>query len=234
MAIAGKLLEAECGEPVELTARVIWPSDDLHEVVGRWVQRYEPDVVMFKLDGYWYLFNSLPVRVEQALGRVGGGRVRGWGERAVRHAWFRRSWPYRGARAVAKRSLGTATNFSPEYVADVTERCVRTILAHEGTGLTVWGQTGPWAGAPAGAQAFMYRRMSALSAKLHVSYVAWDPATPPPGRKGFQLEDGIHRNKAGHEFFALREAHSLRLAWESVRDGAAMPAFDFETNEARA
>jgi hypothetical protein len=234
MAIARRLLEQHRGEDVELTARVIWPSDDLPEIIGRWLQRYEPDVVMSKLDGYWYLHNSLPLRIEQALGRWGGTSVRAWGERAVRHDWFRHSWPYRGFRALAKRSLGTATNFSPQYVAGVTERCVRRIVAREGTGLTVWGQTGPWPGAPAGAQAYMYGRISKLCAQLHVSFVAWDPASPAPGPRGFQLEDGIHRNDDGHEFFALREAHSLRLAYESSQDGTPLRAFDFETNEVRA
>ncbi len=197
MAIAGQLLEAQIGEPVELIGRMVWPSDDLPGIVDRWMARYEPDVVMFKLDGYWYLHSSLPVRVERLLGKVGGSRVRSWGERAVRHEWFRTSLPYRAVRALATRSVGTATNFTKEYTAETTERCMRAILSHEGVGLTVWGQTGRWPGeaAPAEAQEWMYRRMSRLCAQLHVPFVAWNPANPAPAPRGFHGDDPLHRNE---------------------------------------
>jgi hypothetical protein len=229
--IAKQVMEAALHEPVEVVARVIWPTDNLPALISVWMERYQPDVVMFKLDAYWYLHQSLPHRVEQVMGRFGGGRVRRLGERAVRKRWVRKSPPYRAFRALATRSIGTATLCEKEYVADITEGCIRAVVSHEQVGMTVWGQFGAVANSPRGYQAWMYRRMSPLCRQLHVSFIAWDPATPPPPARGFHGDDPLHRNDVGHLWVGAREATTLLLALGAARTGESTPPFDFEANE---
>lgn len=74
--VARRRLEAVTEESVEVTARVVWPSDELPGIIAGWLDRYQPDVVMFEQDAYWYLLPLLPLRVERLLGRLGGSRVR--------------------------------------------------------------------------------------------------------------------------------------------------------------
>lgn len=229
--VARRHLEALTGETVEITARVIWPSDALPGIIADWLDRYQPDVVMFKLDAYWYLFPSLPLRVENLAGRLLGKHVRKVGESAARREWLSRSAPYRWLQKRAIGAIGQATFFSPQEVAQVTERCIRTVVAREDIGLTVWGQTGPVTSGPAGAQEYVYRRIQGLCSQLRVLYVAWDPATPQPPKRNFHDRDPLHRNAAGHAWFGEREARSLKMAWDSVHTGQFEPRLALDLPE---
>lgn len=40
---------AETGEPVETLIRVIWPTPGLADVIDRWLESYDPDVVFFRV-----------------------------------------------------------------------------------------------------------------------------------------------------------------------------------------
>ncbi|MEO6398754.1 MAG: hypothetical protein ABIP13_09840, partial [Tepidiformaceae bacterium] len=43
-AVVERVVSAATGEPVESMVRAIWPTPDLPDHVGRWIETYQPDV----------------------------------------------------------------------------------------------------------------------------------------------------------------------------------------------
>jgi hypothetical protein len=77
--IAGEVLAAALGEPVETTTRVIWPEPSLPDLVDRWLDRYEPDMVFSRSTGTGTAMSqsSQAAAALAARGQATGGG-RGW------------------------------------------------------------------------------------------------------------------------------------------------------------
>jgi hypothetical protein len=156
--IAQQQLEQDIGEGVEVVGRVIWPSPNLPDLVGEWMVRYEPDVVMLKINGYWYLYPSVPLRLERALGRFVGRSIGAAGQKTAEIRWLAHTRAYHALRRLARRTVGASTYFSPEEIADLAERCIRRGLQQEHVGVVVWSSVGAWEGAAGGAAGAYARR----------------------------------------------------------------------------
>ncbi len=61
--IVEQALAAETGETVETIIREAWPEPGLPEVLGRWLDRFEPDVVSLKVSSFWFTYESVPERL---------------------------------------------------------------------------------------------------------------------------------------------------------------------------
>ncbi len=172
-----RLLEAATGETVEIIPRVIWPSAQLPDIIDGWMERYSPDIVLFQINGFWYLYASVPLLFERKLGRV-GKQISRAGLRAGRTPWIVKTRVFHFGRRVALRTIGGAHYFTPAEVCEIVEACLRRIVRHEGAGLIVQGQFAPstWA-APRPAPSPSSTARSAPSANRSTSPTS--PRTPP-------------------------------------------------------
>ncbi|MBI5948767.1 MAG: hypothetical protein HY875_11575 [Chloroflexi bacterium] len=211
-----RLLEAATGEAVEVIPRVIWPSPQLPDIIDGWMERYSPDIVLFQINGFWYLYGSVPLLFERKLGRV-GKQISRAGLKASRTPWIVKTRVFHLGRRIALRTIGAAYYFTPAEVCETVEACVRRIVRHEGAGLVVQGQFAPaaWNSAPPGAIAFVHARVAALCESLHITYAAAEPG------KGEDINfwtkgDRLHTSEGGHGWYANRIAAAILPVWEAM------------------
>jgi hypothetical protein len=69
--IADELFTELTGEPVEPVLKLFWPEPGLPDIVDRWIARYQPDVVFMRTSMVWCAYESVPLRIERRLGRLG-------------------------------------------------------------------------------------------------------------------------------------------------------------------
>ena len=67
--IAGIVLAEACGESVETVVRPISPTRELPDLLDKWLDEYQPDLVLLKVTWYWYSYESVPRRIERLFGR---------------------------------------------------------------------------------------------------------------------------------------------------------------------
>ena len=209
--IVQRMLAEASGEDVETVLRVIWPSPDLPDIVDRWMDRYAPDVVVFHMNGYWYLYQSVPLKLERKLGRWGRpltGVGFGMGRNRIAETTL-----FQRIRTLLVRTVGGAYYFTPKEVIDTVDACVRRILAREGTTLMVRGNLLGWSEGAHGAEAEVHRAVSRLAAELHFTFLARDPREPVAGQDLYQSGDRLHASGAVHLLFGEREGQALVQAW---------------------
>lgn len=213
--VAARLVEAATGEPVEVTPRVIWPSAQLPDLIDEWIERYEPDIVVFKINGFWYLYPSIPLQVERMFGRRMGRPVARAGLKAAATPWIAHRAVFHLSRRLALKAMHGATHFSPQEVAELVERCTRRIVRHEEVGLVMRGQLAGWRNAPPGAELFVHKKVAALCDELHVIYLARDPEGPLLGAEYYKKGDRLHTDAHGHEAHARQEAIAIEAVWNA-------------------
>jgi hypothetical protein len=213
--IAARLVEAATGEPVEITPRVIWPSPALPDLIDEWIGRYQPDIVLFKINGFWYLYPSIPLQVERMFGRRVGRPIARAGLKAASTPWIAHRAMFHLFRRLALKVMHGATHFSPQEVAELVERCARRIVRREDLGLVVRGQLAGWSNAPPGAELFVHRKVTRLCDELHVAYLARDPEGPLLGAEYYKKGDRLHTDARGHEAHARQEAEAITAVWKA-------------------
>ena len=107
--IIEQAMAAEAGEPVETIAREIWPEPGLPGIIQRWLERFEPDMVSFKVSSYWFTYSSVPLRMRR-LSRLGpvGPAIAAAGLKAAARPSVGNSGPFELARRGLRRTLGGA------------------------------------------------------------------------------------------------------------------------------
>jgi hypothetical protein len=206
-------LSAALGEPVEVTARSVWPNPALPQVVDSWMERYNPELVVFPISAFWFLYESLPVRMEQRLGVVGKAAARA-GLLVAATPWLAHNRVFRFGRRSLQRWVPGRSHFEPDEVIETAQATVRAILRREGVYLVVVapGSGEAWAVDAAAAKRAAKRRqrvdseISRFCAGLHVEY--WDTAftATMADPEGESLQgDGIHLDEEGHRRAAERQ-----------------------------
>jgi hypothetical protein len=202
-------LSEALGEPVEIAARAVWPKPNLPQVVDGWMHAVEPDLVMLSVSSFWFLYESVPLRLRK-FGRPGEIV-----DRACRTAaatpWLAHNRPFQALRRTVQRGVGGRAHFEPGEVIKTCQLAIRSILQREGAYLVVVGPAGgdEWATDAAAARRIRERRqhvhdaMQVFCRSLHVEY--WDAgvvskmADPQPAsRQGDQL----HLDEQGHKRLA--------------------------------
>lgn len=198
-------LAAALGEEVEIVAREVWPDEQLIPVVERWMARHEPDLVMLGVSGFWFLYESIPARL-QRYGPLGRVAARGLLALAAT-PWLAHNRAFRSGRSFASRIFPGASYFEPDEVIERCEEVIRTVLRAEGSYLVVVApsmQDG-WARDEASRVRLMARRdrvESALAAFCNERKVEfWGSAMfaqlrDPRGRS--VQGDGLHLDEEGH------------------------------------
>lgn len=214
---------AEFGEPVETIRKVIWPADDLPEIVERWVKQHQPDIVFLKTSSFWFAYESVPLRVRRRLGRVLGraGRTAGdAGFKAAKKPWLAYNPVFRKLRYIAQATIGGDTHMSVEYAFENMAAVMRRVVRHEDVLLVVRGSRGgrdrPEVPKKVGIRHDARRedfkaRMARLCDELAVPYL-----TKSQKRKFDPTKlqaDRFHANASGHAEQGSWEAEELVAIW---------------------
>jgi hypothetical protein len=215
--VAARVISDRCGEPVETVSRVIWPGDELPAIVERWIARYEPDIVFLRAASFWVTYESVPLRIQRRMGRVGRwlaviGLGLGGNPRVASSPLFR------AVRRASVRVIGGDPHFTPEEATRHVAETLRVILAHESVIPVVRGpgHTHNAGGDPAGLLRAHARndafdaQLAALCATLHVAYASARATADNPA---FLQADELHDNPEGQRVFGELEGQAIAAAW---------------------
>lgn len=200
--VAPKLTEA-MGEPVEVFARQIWPDPGLPETVERWIAREDPDVVVYQVNSFWFLYESVPLRIGRWLGPLGKPFVNA-SLRAADTPWLTHNGFVRTTRKWAQRHIGGDTHFTTDEVIRVSKASIRAIAKGEGRTIVVRvpsrGRSydyGPKSNVRRQARlAQVQEELGAFSKELHLEFQSGRGADEPEVKRTV-LGDGIHSDAAG-------------------------------------
>ncbi len=228
--IAERLLSEASGQPVETVVKLIWPDPALTGAVERWLERYQPDLVLLRANAFWYNHESVPLRLARLLGPFGGPLARaglrtgeGWLARTALFHWLQRQ--------NRRFHLGTYY-FEPEQVLEVMEATIRTIVRHESVGLVV--KVGD------GGRMYLDEPRRALERRMRRRYqvhlglraiaeahgaitIGRETPVPEASAPGARQADRIHRTAAGHALFGQGEGEALIAAWRKANNLPAAP-----------
>ncbi len=222
-------LAAASSEPVDTVLRGIWPSAELPGLIDGWMERYQPDLVYFRVNPFWYSYESTPLRLRRKLGPVGGAVSR-VGLRAGQSPRLARRRLFRIGRDLALRTIGGDAHFTPDQVLETAEACVSRILRHEGVGLVVVGMLGrrlvindseTGERRRQARRLDVHQRLQELCAARHVRYLGWVEAEAPDTAGPDFAADRLHRNTQGQQAIGAIEAEAMLAAW---RESAGVPS----------
>lgn len=217
-AIVEQRLSEALGEPVESMVRQAWPDERLPGLVARWMDEFQPDLVLLPVGSFSFNYESVPLKLERVLGPLGRPIARiGW--KAAETPAIAHRGAFHAARRLAQRTIGGATYFEPEYVLDVMARCIRTIVQHEQAIVVVKGSRGSRDLSVSDRarrrseerRLAMHRGLQALCSELHVDYFGTE--TPryleADAGPGSMIGDRFHYDTAGHRSSADRQLAML-------------------------
>ena len=212
----------ELGEDVELTVKAIWPTADLPDLVDRWMERYEPDLVLVRNTHYWSAYPSLAVRVRRVLGPL-GAPLSAAGDRAANARWLGRTKPFYLFRRLALHTIGGDPTFNVDDLIERMSDVTRVVLRHEDVVTVVLGPEGnnDYSYSRRNAREIELRRsrwhqaMKQLCSDLSVEYLGWDKTVYEDQAQDV-VGDGVHITAAEHQFRADFTFEFLLRAWTNA------------------
>lgn len=221
-AICERMLAAASGEAVETITRTAWPEAGFPELLGGWIERYEPDIVLFVVPSVWVSFPTASLRLQRM--RFPGAVLLGEaGASAGRHRTVVRNPIFRALRGAAMRTVGADYFFEPAAAAEVVGRALGRVLQREGVGLAVRGPEPLILRAPlaeqrraAGRCRELNTRVEATCRLLHVPYAGQAEAMPEGEYRRQHQPDLLHVNAEGHATRGRIEGALLLEAWAAA------------------
>jgi hypothetical protein len=201
------LAGAALDEEIEIVPRVVWPDPKLPDIIDGWIERYDPDLVLFKVNAYWYLYKSVPLRLRRKF-KWGGKQLASGGDRIGRIPWITKTRPFHWSRAILLRTVGGDTHFPPEHIAALTEECVKRMLQDEGRRVIVNTTLDHWTSNPK-PQAQVHRRLKVYCASVHAGYLGADIEHDPPPPNLYGSGDRLHTDEAGHRWQSEKLAAAI-------------------------
>lgn len=220
--IAEAALSEAIGEPVETVVREIWPSDELPRLIEGWIERYQPDIIFFKPNMYCTSYESVPLRLERRLGRLGTRVGKAGKDAADRPVGNTRA--FKLGRLLLLRTIGGDTYFELDYVMALVEQCLRRIVAHEEIVVLVEGSSGRrssatgWGGERCrdARQSRMHRALHEMCGRMRIAYCGTGEAMASADRARFPAEDGLHRGVEGQRDAGLIQGARMAEAWRAA------------------
>jgi hypothetical protein len=221
--IAERRLADSTGEPVETVLRGAWPNAQFPSLLERWMEEYEPDMVVLQVNNFWYGHESVPLWFERRLGRAGKS-LSDMGLKVGKSAWFADN---RWAQLFNRRLLTVlpkATHFTVAEVAVCMEEAMRKVLAHEDIVLLVRGNE-DWAAMPMATRRFNRRNaarnaamsgaMRSICERLRVPYA--QRPTLRAGEVQTVNRAGWHNNAQGERLIGEFDGQAMVTAWQGAR-----------------
>ncbi len=216
-----RALTEATGESVETILKAFWPDHRLLPALERWLERDQPDLVYIVVPTFTFGYESVPLRLERALGPV-GRVVGGWGRKSADMPWLATNPVYRAGRQLLLATIGGATYFTTEEVIESVEQCLRLVLKHERAAPIL---RGPYSESVYDTRRsaklrrerrrrHVHRALREICERLHVQYLGRDDAMDADlsgiGR------DRLHRNQEGHRRTAAEETAVMLEAWSRI------------------
>jgi hypothetical protein len=225
-------LGAESHQPVETIVRNIWPTEDLPELIERWLDAAQPEIVTFKVSSFWFSYESVPLRLQRGSLGLPGKLLAQVGDTAGKASWLADTAAFHALRSAARRTVGGAIYFTPDEVIERVTACVRRILQRENVVALV---RGPLVAESGGASLRAQRRLEARRryvdralaercAGMHVHYTGCRAAPPISELLPYRGPDRMHLNALGHERVGREEAAAVLTAWR-IALGASGPIY---------
>lgn len=218
--VAERVFKELTGEPATTISKQMWPTAPFPNLLERWLEELQPDLVVLRLAGYWVTFRSVPLRLKRRLGPL-GSKLADAGVATTRVRWLAESRPYHAARRLMLRSLGGEANFSVEQVVAITDACARRVLAREHPVLVVRGPQNAlsadtskrslaWAEAR---RVELHRRARALCQQFHVEYIGQDEPYAVADDPSLFFGDLVHATVETHRLRGEEEGRAMAAAW---------------------
>jgi hypothetical protein len=216
-ALLRKGLEAELGEPVEIVTRRAWPTPGLVPRVREWMDEIQPDVVLIIVLDYWFMYESVPVRMKRRFGSA-GVKVGQAGQNVAQVSWLAHNRGFRTGRRLLTRLIGGEASFTPDEVVETMTACIKQILRHEGVILHVQGPTAdqPFGQGRRAVNRLEQKRLrvtaqlAEVCTRYHVSYRGFPVPRWQDGPKLETSGDGLHLTARGN--MALLEPYIRDVA----------------------
>ena len=216
-AVAERVFSEATGVPATTITKNIWATPALPEVVAGWLERYEPDLVFFKLNGFWVTYESVPVKLIRRLKFIGKPLGRASLAATPMMADYR---GFQFIQRAALKTIGGESHFTPEEVVLRVSECIRRVLAKESVVLSVCGPLWQLAVYTSGARtraaagfAQVDGEIRQLCDRLGVGYL---PLVEVPGAVA-QLEDylpdRIHLKPHMYRIIGEAEGRAMADAW---------------------
>ncbi len=227
-AVACRLFQEATGEPLELTARSIWPAANLPDIVDGWMTRHKPELVFLVSSGFWYTYDSSMLKLQRKWPFLTPAM------RPVTQLsffdWFAQNRAYRVLRRAALRTIGGVPIFTVDQVAETMELCLRRVLAHEPAAVIMRnGASVAHTSTPSNRaecyrrHAELHTRLEAICERLHVVYRGRGDDPMEGEEPRYHLRDLMHWNELGHIRQGEKDAQTLIDAWQAVRGAAGQP-----------
>jgi hypothetical protein len=224
--IAGEVLAAEIGEPVETSTRTVWPTPALPYLVDSWLDRHNPDMVFLKVNWYWYGYESVPLRLRRRVPIV-GKPLAAAGDGATKIPWISTTRAFKATRNAANRVIGGDSNFTCDEVIERMQAVIRRIIAREhiilivkgaGGGRDAIGALGPYYSRFKPKREYVEGTIEACCKDLGVHYTGIGRIRT---REESDLDsgDGVHKGTHGLNRVGLIEGEAMVEAWRAERAG---------------
>lgn len=215
------------GEPVELIARALWPNPGTNLVVRRWLEELEPDLVVYAVSSFWFLYESTPVRIERRFGTP-GRFISQQSQRIAATPWLAHNRVFQWGRKQTQRTLGGRAWFEPGDVIARSTEIIREVIQREGHYLVVVGPGSGdrWALNEAHRERLAARSdtvdtaLAAICRGHHVHYTSSRSLASLQDPEGLSLQgDQLHLDREGHRRAAQRYFEVV-LGWVQLAAAA--------------
>ncbi len=226
--IVERRLAEAVGQPVETVVRRPWPDERLPGLLQRWMERESPDFVFLKINGYWFNYESVPLRLERRLGRL-ARPLASVGRRSAEIGWLARQRPYRFLRRFLLGVIGGDTYFATDEVIQRMEQCIRLVLQKEDVLLVVRSSEGrTYTQLPPKSAARYAARLSKVNGalrqvceSLHVPYLGEGTVLDEAQVQEKLGADRFHRGTEGNEIAGSEEAEAFIKLWRAAQAATA-------------
>lgn len=223
--IVRDILAERYSEPVEVVPKGIWPRAGVDEAVGRWIDKYDPDVIYLTMASYWFMYKSVPLRVKRVMGRL-GEKAGDAGFRVAESPRWAHNAAFRAARGALQSTIGGDSHFTADEVVSRTQDVVRRCISREGVALAIQGADGRTAYSRTkrgrandeAKRQWVHAKMKAFCAEHHVVYENSEAplwSTDPTLAKN-RVGDGLHANAEWHRHSAELIAATIQRGLEAA------------------
>ncbi|MEO6043642.1 MAG: SGNH/GDSL hydrolase family protein [Tepidiformaceae bacterium] len=220
-AVCARLIGELTGESAESMHRNIWPSDVLPDLVSKWMDDFQPDVVLVRPSAFWTTHEMIWIGVDRHLGAPGRALaklMKGTSEQGAVGG----SRAFEFARGLVVRAYPGQTHMTPEEATERIAPMLRQIVAKESAIVVVRGPApvNNAARNPAGLTRGE-RRLEAhdrlMAALCRERRIPYSSALQALNHPHLLMPDQVHSTEKGHRIAGEFEGKMIAEAWLAAK-----------------
>ena len=220
--VAERILTEAGGRPVRTISKPVWPNAKLPAILERWLEEFEPDIVLICISSYWVETEVVANRIRR-LGIL-GRKLESASQAAAMKRGIGDSRLYLLGRRLLLRTIGGRPHFTPAELEANVESWLRVILRRESVAVAIAGT--PFSPDTMATKAARRRatvrknelraRLSELGKRLDI-VVDMPPHAPDAFDPALRLADRVHFNEKAHARMGEIDGRALVAAWERLQ-----------------